>query len=169
VNAKNDDGLTALMIAAYEGQADRVKDLIAAGADINAKDNYHETALLKAVFVARQQVYYLPPQAPSPAQQVGLLNFNATTGMKGYRQIDAGAGNLDCVEALIAAGADLNAKDRDGMTALIESSEQNNVSCVKALIAAGADVNIRDRNGDTALMLANADVAAILQAAGAKN
>lgn len=41
------------MAAAVKGNPDCVKALIAAGSDVNAKDNDHETALLKAVYVGR--------------------------------------------------------------------------------------------------------------------
>lgn len=39
INAQNDDGLTALHLAATNGNVDAVKDLIEAGADINAQNN----------------------------------------------------------------------------------------------------------------------------------
>jgi len=166
VNAKDNNGWTALMFAAYGGQADRVKALIAAGADVNAKDNWRETALIKAVFVARMEKYCIMVP-PSLGAQVGLVTYNPC--QINTRRLNAGAGNVDCVKALIAAGADLNAKDRDGMTALIESAAQDNVDCVKALIAAGADVNAKARHGKTALKLAKSSgVADLLLAAGAK-
>lgn len=42
------DGFSALMYAAYNGHADCVKELLAAGADVNAVDNKGETSLMKA-------------------------------------------------------------------------------------------------------------------------
>ncbi len=60
-------------------------------------------------------------------------------------------GDTDSVKALIAAGTDVNAKDKDGKTALMAAS---NADCVKALIAAGVDVNAKNNNGETALSLA---------------
>ena len=50
VNAKDNDGNTALMWAAYNGHTERVKLLIEHGANINAKDNDGETALMQAAF-----------------------------------------------------------------------------------------------------------------------
>ena len=48
VNAKKNDGETALMVAALNGHTVTVKALIQAGADVNAKNNKGETALMFA-------------------------------------------------------------------------------------------------------------------------
>lgn len=53
---------------------------------------------------------------------------------------------------LLAAGADVNARDTDGKTALIRSAEKGSASHVNALIAARADVNAKSNHGRTALM-----------------
>jgi len=45
VNAKNNDGWTALQYAAYSGKVDAIAALIKAGADVNAKSKYSDTAL----------------------------------------------------------------------------------------------------------------------------
>ena len=57
--------------------------------------------------------------------------------------------------ALIDAGADINAKDEAGSTALMVASEYGRTEIVKLLIAAGADVNIKNELGWTALMWAS--------------
>lgn len=66
---------------------------------------------------------------------------------------------------LIAAGADVNAKTSDGGTALMYA---NTAEQTKLLIAAGADVNARAEDGNTALMNAEtAEQAKLLIEAGA--
>jgi len=57
--------------------------------------------------------------------------------------------------ALIDAGADINAKDEAGSTALMVASEYGRTEIVKLLIATGADVNIKNELGWTALMWAS--------------
>jgi ankyrin repeat protein len=57
------------------------------------------------------------------------------------------------VRALLAAGADVNAKASIG-TALTIASQQGWPEVVRALLAAGADVNAKAFNGETAMSLA---------------
>lgn len=64
------------------------------------------------------------------------------------------AGRLDEVKSLIAAGAEVNARDEVGWTALIWAAMQGDLPVAQALIAAGAEVNATDREGQTAVDLA---------------
>ena len=70
------------------------------------------------------------------------------------------------IERLIEAGADVNAKDDSGMTALIRivgrigwggdwnKGDKDRMEAVKLLIKYGADINAQDNEGHTALMRA---------------
>jgi ankyrin repeat protein len=81
------------------------------------------------------------------------------------------------VEALLKAGAAVNAANADGVTSLMVAcyQQQQEAACrsriVAALLAAGAAVNAANRKGGTALLLAadlgTADVVAALLQAGA--
>jgi ankyrin repeat protein len=122
------DGVTALMRAARSGDLDNVKALIAAGADVNAKDFKGETALMKAVLNA-----------------AGSLRASGSISPK----------DLNTVVTLIAAHADVNAQDKEGETALSEAGIIGCAECAKALIAAGADLNpVAKTLGQTPLMSA---------------
>ena len=66
--------------------------------------------------------------------------------------IAADNGNLNEVQRLVSSGVNVNAKDNDGKTALIEASESGFTIIVKYLIENGANVNEKDRDGDSALI-----------------
>ena len=58
---------------------------------------------------------------------------------------------------LINAGADVNAKDIYGRTALMYAVDRGSIEQIKLLIDAGADVNAKDKYDYTALMYAEAN------------
>ena len=57
LNARNGDGMTALMIASQDGHADVVRALLAAKADVNAKTSHGVTAGATALLEASQHGY----------------------------------------------------------------------------------------------------------------
>jgi ankyrin repeat protein len=62
--------------------------------------------------------------------------------------------NIDRVRHLLATGAQVNAKDVKGYTALMEAAQNGDESICKLLLNHGAQVNTQNDYGDTALMLA---------------
>ncbi len=71
------------------------------------------------------------------------------------RQAAVSNPNPEVITALLGAGADVNARDKDGMTPLMFAAVHNpNPEVASTLLAAGADVNARDKDGMTALMFA---------------
>ncbi len=82
------------------------------------------------------------------------------------------AGDTVAVLDLLAAGANVNAKNNDGVPALSFAAEKGHTATVQALLEAGADVNANAKNGMTALMEAQdsgqTEVVEILKNAGAK-
>ena len=62
--------------------------------------------------------------------------------------------DADAVKALIARGANPNAKNNLGQAPILAAAWLGHPECVKALIDFGADLNARDGDRNTALMLA---------------
>ncbi len=61
------------------------------------------------------------------------------------------AGDVARVRVLLAGGADCNARDAEGATALMLAAHAGKLDVVRALVEAGADVRATDERGWTAL------------------
>ena len=82
-------------------------------------------------------------------------------------------GRATIAATLIAAGANVNAKEREGRTPLYEAVDRGHASAASVLLAAGADIDAKDNYGYAPLHhafsdLGNASVAFVLLAAGAE-
>ena len=167
-----------LVKAAMDDDFAAVKELIAAGVDVNIMDKgVGTTALAEAVGHGnREMVRALlnagaDVNARTGGRQTALMRLgeHSTAGLV-WDLVAAGAevnlkdnegdaalilaaslDNVEVLQALLAAGAKVNAKNNEGQTALMVAAREGNVDNVKALIAAGADVNKRDKDGETAL------------------
>jgi ankyrin repeat protein len=80
------------------------------------------------------------------------------------------AGQANVLEVLIEDGANVDATDADGKTALMSAVIMDSPEVIRALLARGAAVSARDAAGQTALGMARqfgrADVASLLEKAG---
>jgi len=108
------------------------------------------------------------------AGAVNAEDKHGNTALRGA----AGRGSVAEVRALLDAGADLEAKDDNGNTALMyavgdegRGIGRDYAGVARLLIEAGADLEAKDSAGDTALMVAaregHAGVARLLIEAGA--
>jgi ankyrin repeat protein len=108
--------MTPLHLATYWGEKEIVELLIAAGADVNAKDmsNWIGTPLDIATH---------PENSIDTAELADLLRKHGgktSDWLKAAESINiaAKAGHIEAVEQHLAAGTDVNAKDVDGWTPL---------------------------------------------------
>jgi len=145
VHAANyDEGTTALHYAVSYGCVEIVRDLIEAGADVNAKKNNGDTALSIAVLRNRVDIV---PMLIEAGVDVNVKYSEGTTVLHWAAEFN----NVKILRVLIGAGADVNANDSDGDTALYYAVWYKRAEIVKILIQAGANVNVKDKDKGTAL------------------
>jgi ankyrin repeat protein len=81
------------------------------------------------------------------------------------------SGDRETVAMSIKEGFNVNAKDKDGYTALLIAAEKGDLEMAHLLVEKGADVNAKDKDGYTALMYVayagNLEIAKILIKNGA--
>ncbi|MFB4329616.1 ankyrin repeat domain-containing protein [Paenibacillus sp. CR_12] len=66
-------------------------------------------------------------------------------------------GNAEQVRQLLQSGANIDATDEQGRTAVMAATYRNHVDTVDALIQAGADINIRDHQLNNVFLYAGAE------------
>jgi len=62
--------------------------------------------------------------------------------------------DIEILNVLLAQGANVNRKSRDGVSPLMAAAEKGQADVVQILLSRGADVNARNARGRTAVMLA---------------
>jgi ankyrin repeat protein len=136
VNAKDENGQTALHIAASNKHKDIAELLTAKGADVNAKDKWGYTPL-----------YYSIWNEDEDKDLTGLLVSKGAdvslTAEKDYPPIYYAVWNedLDTVKLLVANGARFDVKDQDGWTAFRYAAWQGNRELVEFFVSKGANVS----------------------------
>jgi ankyrin repeat protein len=156
VNAALPEGETVLMTAARTGSPEALRALLAHGAETEARDRFYgESALIwaaaenhaDAVRVlaehgadvdGRSALLTLEPRQRRAGQSIRPLG-SWTPLMYAARENARAAG-----EALVASGANLDAADPDGATALVIAIINAHYELAELLLRAGADPNIAD-------------------------
>jgi excisionase family DNA binding protein len=158
VNARDAFGRTALLIAASQGHTYIVQILLEQGADPHVKDNVGTTALASAEARGYSRIVSLlkASSAHGEAEEISPFkienNGAAHSPISLQRAVDSG--DVPGINALIAAGADVNTRTEDGWTPLMLATIKGHTEIVLALLKQGADVNARNKKGWTALMFA---------------
>ncbi len=143
--------------AATMGTIKVVKEFLSMGINVNARDIDGCTALMEAVIIGHKDIVEILLSAGSDIDSQDELGDTALIEAAGNDQLDVGTQNdlAEIGKLLITHGANVNIKNKDGYTALMNAMKGNyNKSLVKLLIKAGAGVNIQDKKGKTALILA---------------
>jgi cytohesin len=129
--------------AAERGNIEAVKQHLAAGADVNAKNEDSKTPLDRAtglLVLGRN------------AETSDLLRKHG--GKHGVIIGAAAGGDIEAVKEFLAADTDVNAKGMTGWTPLLLAAWQGHKEVAELLIAKGADLNAKRYDNTTPLELA---------------
>ncbi len=128
-------GETALIWAAGEDHADAIRALVAGGADPNGRSKVLDVPDMKW-------------------QQVGMVSTRLPVGGWTALMYAARQDSQAAVKALVESGANFNAQDPDGSTALELAIINTHYDLAALLLDAGADPNVADSTGMGALYTA---------------
>ena len=126
---------------------------------------------------ARRQTHFARAAADGNVRSMRLLQMaGARVNSQGScctpLLLAAGEGRLDAVRYLLDQGADVNARDERGRSALTEAAFNGNASVIKELIIRGAELNALSDAGtalDIAISTKHEDAVELLRHYGAKS
>jgi uncharacterized protein len=137
--AKNEKGMSAVLLAAYYRKPDVVAVLLATGVELNIFDAAATGQTARVRALVKQDAAWVNAFAPDGFFPLGLAVF---------------FGHRETFDVLLAAGADVNAVTRESMkiTPLHSAVAARQFEMARTLIARGANVNPRQaENGVTPL------------------
>lgn len=137
--------------AVRAGEVARVGDLIAAGADPNARDGYGATPLMNAAHGGNAEMVRALIAAGADVNAVDELGWNAIHKAVYNSELDRGFAEV--VDVLANAGGDVNARIAYGIRPLMLAAGYGEAAVCEALLANGADILARNDGGLTALMM----------------
>ncbi|KAK6126799.1 hypothetical protein DH2020_039447 [Rehmannia glutinosa] len=140
-NESDNNGRTALHIAASKGNENCVLLLLDFGADANSRDSEGSVPLWEAMLNMHKPV-------------VKLLSDNGaklTSGDSGlFACTAAEQNNLELLKEIVRHGGDVTQPKNNGPTALHVAVSEGNIEIVKFLLDQGANIDKGDENGWTA-------------------
>ncbi len=172
MNARNESGMSAVVVATYYGHPKIADYLISRG----AKLNLFEAAMSGEVDVVKRLVRENPAIVDFYSSDgFTALHLASFFGSKEIVQflirnganVNAVAKNMmkvmplhsavarsqfEISELLVSNGADVNAAQKGGISPLHEASQNGNLEIAKLLLRNGADINAKAGDGRTALV-----------------
>lgn len=179
---RDDSGVSALMQARYQRQMAIVDLLRRAAGDLDVFEAASLGDISRLHLLLQEQpevictfsadgftalhfaAFFSQPEAAEELLNNGAdPNAVAANGTKlAVINSAAASGNADLVKLLLREGANPDAQQEGGFTALHAAAQHNNAEMVQALLDAGADASIRTSDGKTAADMAGPQVAALL-------
>lgn len=134
-------GNTLLMVAVRNKNAELVDLLINAGARLNLRNRYGETAIMLASYQGLENIVEK------------LYIKGAEIKHEGWNPLlyAASGGHPQIIRLLLEGGVPINSTSDNGTTPLMMAARGNHVEAASVLLENGADPNISNERGKTAL------------------
>ena len=159
-----------LLATVVSGDIQATKDLLAQGADVNAKSERGLSALHSAAVFGHKDIVELLIEKGADVNAKAEGSF-WDEGMTALHS-SCVKGQKGVAELLIAKGADVNAKSKNVYTPLHIAATRGYRDVAELLIAKGADIDAKDNDGRTASSLAKEhgcdEIVELLRKHGAK-
>ncbi|KAM7487164.1 hypothetical protein LguiB_024648 [Lonicera macranthoides] len=148
LDKQDENGFSAVMLAAAGGLVEAFRLLVNAGADVQLQSKYGETAISLS-----------EANLNSTAFEKVMFEYTLAKGKKcsgGFYSLHRAAlrGDLDSIRTFTCEGHDVNAPDSDGYTPLMLAAREGHGNICKFLISCGAKCGIENARQETALWLA---------------
>jgi quinoprotein dehydrogenase-associated probable ABC transporter substrate-binding protein len=162
VNARDSDGFTALLHAINRNHVPTVEAIAKSGGDLELATPQGITPLTWAIgdgkFFAAKALLDLGAKVHSSSGKEGVTPLmTAATQIPPKSRTSAltlGPPPNELAEEILAKGADVNQRSKEGVTALMVAAGHNNTAMIGLLLKAGADQSLKNVDGLTAAQIA---------------
>lgn len=137
-----------LVEAVHANKFEEFKQLIKDGEDVNAFHYDYETAVMATITYER--IEFLKELVKAKADVDKTFSGGNTPLITASRRT---LPSEEYVRILLAAGADVNAENKDGWTALLAAARDGNLPTIEILLNAGANLHHQNKLGYTAFLL----------------
>ena len=122
VNRQDDTRQSAFLIATSDGYVELLRLTLAAGADVHRTDSYDGTGLIRAAHLGHVEIIQELLKTDIKIDHINRLGWTAL--LEAIILGDGGARHTEVVRLLVAAGADVNRADREGVSPFVHARQR---------------------------------------------
>ncbi|XP_071688601.1 uncharacterized protein [Rutidosis leptorrhynchoides] len=149
LDEQDENGYSAVMVAAINGHVEAFRLLVNAGANVNLQNKYGETG------ISLSEAHIDCGAFEKVIHEYGVMKGTPNSCNNGFYTLHRAVcrGDYDAVESLTNSENDINAPDSDGHTPLMLAAREGHGKICELLISNGAICDIENARHETALKL----------------